>query len=62
MIMIRIDTILKYVKIKNENMTKYSKIEQMVHEMLRTETKLFLGSLRASRAIKKGEDFLLTNK
>ena len=33
------------------NMTKYSKFEQMADEML--TTKLFLGSLRASRAIKK---------
>ena len=32
------------------NMTKYSKFEQMADEML--TIKLFLGSLRASRAIK----------
>ena len=35
-------------------MVKYTKIEQMAHEMsLTLTTKLFLGSLRASRAIKK---------
>ena len=36
--MIRIDTILKHVKTRNENMTKYSKIEQMVHEMFALTT------------------------
>ena len=34
-------------------MTKYSKVEQMGDEMF--ETKWFLGSLRASQAIKKGK-------
>ena len=35
-------------------MVKCTKIEQMAHEMsLTLTTKLFLGSLRASRAIKK---------
>ena len=32
------DTILKHVKTRNENMTKYSKIEQMVHEMFALTT------------------------
>ena len=41
-------------------MTKYTKIEQMAHEMsLTLTTKLFLGSLRASRAIKKQNNYFL---
>ena len=54
--MIRIDTILKHIKTWNKNMTKYCKVEQMGDEMF--ETKWFLGSLRASQAIKKGKKFL----
>ena len=38
--MIQIDTILKHVKTWNENMTKYSKIEQMADEMLRQSDSL----------------------
>ena len=39
----------------NHHMTKYSKFEQMAHEKAKGQQaeKLFLGSLRASRAIKK---------
>ena len=37
--MIGIVMILKHVKTRNENMMKYTKIEQMVHEMLLTEDK-----------------------
>ena len=37
--MIQIVMILKHVKTRNESMMKYTKIEQMVHEMLLTEDK-----------------------
>ena len=37
--MIWIDTFFKHAKTRNENMVKYTKIEQMAHEMLLTEDK-----------------------
>ena len=52
-IMTWIDTILKHVKTINENMMKYSKIWANGRRNV-LKTKLFLESLRASRAIKNG--------
>ena len=53
--MIRIDTILKHVKTRNENMTKYTKIEQMAQRSALKTTKLLLGPLRQASGQKPGQ-------
>ena len=54
--MIRIDTILKHVKTRNENMTKYTKFEQMADEMFDDKVIPWIAASKSSNQKEKGKN------